>query len=80
MYQRSELIRDGWSDNLTELMEQFDEERVRRAYVPFVAGIRDGRSIAEMARQFALSESQVALLLRRMKLRRFNPRTMRGDR
>lgn len=79
MYIDREMMTDGWTDNLSEQIARMDEERMRRVYRQFEAGVKAGRPIADMAGEFSLNQEQIKSMLRRIKLRKYNPKTMKGD-
>ena len=40
MYPRSKNLKDGWSDSLTEIENQFDQERAQRALYALTEALR----------------------------------------
>lgn len=71
--------KDGWLDNLSEQLQQMDEDRMREVYVQFREGLRLGHTLTELQLEFSLTRQQVKTINRRIETGKFNTGTMRGD-
>lgn len=76
MYCDSRNQKDGWVDNLTEVVAEMDEDHMRSVYAQFNEGLRQGRSIADMAGEFCLSGDQCRKLQYRIKNGRRNTKAI----
>lgn len=65
---------DGWCDNLGEMIEALEYDHMLEVQFRFREGLRVGRPIASLQREFGLSKGQVDLILSRLRRREGPPR------